>query len=330
VPSSITHAYFSLDIYDELDEKIKLNLSVYKEYLKTYAQGPDLLYFYRFLSSSFFHPNKIVRLGHLAHKSKTKAFFINLITYIKEHHLEHNYEVISYLYGSISHYVLDTTVHPLIFYKTGVYNPKRKKESSKYFSLHHDMETYIDAYFIYIRERIQPKDFKTYKFCFNVKKMSKDLIDTINYTYEKTYGVSNVGDIQLKSIRDTRHFFHLIRYDKFGIKKLLYRFIDFIIPYLVIKKSYMSYHIDAKRKIHYLNLDKREWNDPTNKAEYYDYSFIELYSIALKKASNIIKEVNKVLYENKDIKLLDDIFMNLSYITGKDCNLKLKPKYFEY
>lgn len=326
MPSSITHAYFSLDIYDMLDEKTQHNLAKYKEELKTFAQGPDLLYFHHFLH---FKDNSVKELGSYAHKHKTRAFFINLIKYIKDNHLEHHYDVIAFLYGAISHYALDATAHPFIFYKTGIYD-KRSKATRKYFGLHHDIESYIDAYLIYTREKIQPKYFKTYGFCFNVNSFTEELKNTIDYTYKQTFNKTNMGNDMLSCIKEMRHFFYLFRHDPIGVKRVIYRFLDYIFPYLLVKKEAFSYHIHSKRKIHYLNLEKREWNHPTDLNEKYDYSFIELYSIALKKAIKIINEVNKVLYGKQDFKSLDYIFLNLSYTSGKNCDLKLRQKYFEF
>ena len=55
-----------------------------------------------------------------------------------------------------------------------------------------------------------------------------------------------------------------------------------------------------------------------------------LYNKALDEAYDIISAVDKVIYENKDIKYLDKYFLNLSFSSGKDCNDKTKNKYFEY
>ena len=47
MPSSITHAYVACDIYEKLDYKIKKKIpKMYLEDYKTYAQGPDIYYFY--------------------------------------------------------------------------------------------------------------------------------------------------------------------------------------------------------------------------------------------------------------------------------------------
>ena len=42
---TITHAYFALDVYNKFDDKLKERLKNYKENLKTYSQGPDILFF---------------------------------------------------------------------------------------------------------------------------------------------------------------------------------------------------------------------------------------------------------------------------------------------
>ena len=59
-------------------------------------------------------------------------------------------------------------------------------------------------------------------------------------------------------------------------------------------------------------------------------SFIDLYNNAVNNAVYMINKVNEVLFENKDIKILNDVFLNLSLTSGKECNDKAKNRYFEY
>ena len=92
----------------------------------------------------------------------------------------------------------------------------------------------------------------------------------------------------------------------------------------------LSYHVHQKQKIHYLNLERNEWNHPCNQNEIYNYSFIELYRIALDKAIYIIESVNNYLYKNKDKSKLKEIFSNISYETGKNCENKEICQFFEY
>ena len=46
MPSTLTHSLFSMQVFDQLDEKIKNKLKNYKEYIKVFANGPDPLNFY--------------------------------------------------------------------------------------------------------------------------------------------------------------------------------------------------------------------------------------------------------------------------------------------
>ena len=98
MPSSVTHSYFSVDVYNRIDKNIKNKLKNNIEDLKTFSQGPDPYFFYDF---------------HLTKRSK-EIYKINYS----------NGQVMTYLYGHICHFVLDTTIHPLTIYNTGVYDKK--------------------------------------------------------------------------------------------------------------------------------------------------------------------------------------------------------------
>lgn len=325
MPSTITHAYFANDVYDRLDEQTKVRVD--KEALKTFSQGPDVLFFYNILNLKC---GKNVRdFGKYIQKHNTQKFFINLITYIKDNKLQSNIEVMSFLYGFIMHYTLDMTIHPFVFYKTGLYDKKNKK-TYKYNGLHTDMETFIDCYLIHNNEHIKPRKFKIHKFCFNVRKFPKELNDTIDYVFKETFNKENMGNIYYKSIKQMKSFIRYFRYDPIGIKRRIYKLSDNILPDYFMKKESISYDMDHKRKIHYLNLEKNKWNHPKDENEIYNYSFIELYSIALHKAVDIINEVNTVLLGQERSGDLESIFPDLSYTSGKPCKTKLRTKYFEF
>jgi hypothetical protein len=320
MPSTITHGYFSLDVYDKLDDKNKKILANNIEELKTFAQGADPLYF---------HSKRIKEFGGYIHKHNTKTFFINLITYIKKNKLEKKGDVIAFLYGFICHYALDSIVHPFVFYKTGVYK-NSNPSTYKYNGLHSDMETFIDTYMVYTKENMKPRLFKSHNFALNVKSFSTELKDTINNVFVETFNEENMADKYLRAVKNMKFLYQLLRYDPYGIKKAFYKIVDKILPLKFLKKSIISYYENPKKKIYYLNLEKNNWNHPLDENEIYNYSFIELYRISLDKALNIISNVNKVLYEKKNIDTLNNIFDNSSYVTGKDCDLKSKMQYFEY
>lgn len=328
MPSSVTHAFFALDIYDKLDKNIQEKLNFDKRHLKIFSEGPDPLYFYNLANIK---KGKFVRDNYpeMIHTKNTQNFFISIIKYIKNNKLENNSEIMSLLYGFISHYVLDSTLHPFIIYKTGLFKSK-EPSTYKYNGIHNDMEVYIDAYLIYQRLKVLPKDFKMYDFIFDIDKYTNDTRTLLDNIFEDVYGIANFSKIYFKSIKQMRGIFKRFRYDKFGIKKGFYKCLDTFLPKGQLKKEMLSYHVNQKQKIHYLNLERNEWCHPCNQCEIHNYSFIELYRIALDKALYIIENVNKYLYQNKGKNKLKELFPNVSYVTGKDCESKEICQFFEY
>lgn len=324
MPSTITHAYFSMDLYDRFDVKKRETLKPYKEQLKIFAQGPDVFFFYNLLSHK---KGKHIRdLGLYMQQNETQTFFVNLINTIKKKKLERNPEIRAFLYGFISHYILDMTMHPFILFRTGYFD-KKTKESYKYRGGHERMETYIDAYFIRVRANIRPKNFKTTNFCFKRTDISAALEDTIDDVLSETFNITAGGSQYVSSIKQMKAFYKFFRYDRTGIKKMLYSF-GKIFP-LKEKTSSISYHIKLNQNEYYLNLDKDRWHHPLDVTEIYNYSFIELYSIALSRALTLIEEVDRYLYNRKNAKPLEVLFPNLSYVTGKECKLGI-GEHFSY
>ena len=272
--------------------------------------------------------HKEKNIASFMHKNDTKKFFINLVTYIKDNNLQENYEIMSFLYGFICHYALDSTVHPYVTYKCGLFK-KEDKNTYKYNSKHSDLESYIDAYMINKNEKIKPNKFKIHKFCFNTK-VSKELSKLIDDVFLKTYNYKHMSIYVKEGIFNMKTSYRLLRYDPFSIKKKMYLNIDKILPKSIKKLSPISYAYELNNDAYYLNLDHKKWCHPRYKEEIYNYSFLDLYDNALSMALDIIKDVNDVLYKNKSLKQLDKTFLNISFSSGKDCNDKKKNKYFEY
>lgn len=321
---TITHAYFSLDLYDKLSIRSKELLIDEKEYLKAFSQSTDVLYFYNLFSLK--KGKKIREFGVYTQKTKSYDFFSTLVNYIKYNDLIYNKQVIAYLYGMLSHYVLDSTIHPYIIYKTGVYD-KNNKDTYKYNMLHEQLETYIDNYFIIIREGIKPNKFKNYNYCFNIKELDKDLIEVMDFTYKQVFGLDNFHKYYLQSIKQMKHFYKTFRYDPTGSKKVFYNCIDLICPKSLLRKSPLSYKMKSMKP--YLNLEHNTWYNPTDKRIKSKESVLELYTKALDKAANMISEINKFFYYDKKINL-EKVIGNLSYVDGRDLNKKRELKYFEF
>lgn len=315
---------FSKEILKHLKEDELNRFNEKLDLYYTFAQSHDYLFYYTFGKNK----KEINRFGHHAHWNKTQDYLINIIKYIQETQQENNPELLAYLYGSITHYVLDTTCHPFIFYKTGIYR-KNKPETRKYFGGHNRIEKDLDAYYY---KKYTGKD---YNHC-NVTKeiigkpiFSDNLITSISKAYKDTYNKDNIGYYYQKGVNNARVIYNLVINDRFGIKKSFYKFLDLIInknqKYISTYSTYIK-----NPNLNYLNLENKEWNHPSKPEIKYNHSFEDLFNISVDKSIKIIREINKVLYSNKSIEEILEYIPNLDYSTGLPLDNNCSSRYFEY
>ena len=323
MPATVVHAYFAQDLNDILPKEIKNKLDV--DRLKTFGQSTDSLMFYNLFSIL---PGKKIRdFQKYFHTNKTQEFFINLINYIKENDYTEDIDVNSFLVGAICHYVLDSTVHPYIYYKTGYFN-KNDKSTYKYNNVHTFMETFLDNDMIKRRESINPYKFNISKFSFDTSKFSNELNDTIKYTFKETFDVDNMDKIYYKSLKQMRNSIFIFRQDRYGIKKFFYKLADTFTSKRVFRFEAISYHYPLNDRHNFLNENHKLWRNPCDYSLTSEESFLDLYLKALKLAKVMICASFDYI-NGKDIEL-EKVFINKSYITGLDCELDKELKYFEF
>ena len=323
MPATVTHACFAKDVFDILPEGIKNRIDCSR--IKTFGQGPDPFMFYNLFSLC---PGKKIRLfSSYMHNNKSQDFFINLINCIKDNDLQNDMDICSFLAGFICHYALDSTVHPYIIYKTGVFD-KKKRNTYKYNCIHHFMEKFIDNDLIKRRENCDPYTFRLDKYCFNNRPFSKDLNNILNITFDKTFNIKNIDKIYFKSLKQMKTYLYLFSRDPSGIKKNMYKLIDTFTSNKTFRFECISYHYPLDDKHNYLNLDHKLWRNPCFYNNVSDESFVDLYLKSIKFAKVLICASFDYI-ENKDIDLTK-IFTNLSYLTGLDCDYKDIPKFFEF
>lgn len=325
MPSITTHHIFANHVFAKLDKDTIKHFNHEKLIYTTFAQSHDYLFYYTF---DFKNAHHIKNLGHYAHHNKTQAYILNIIKEIKKQHLENNHQCLAYLYGVITHYVLDSTCHPFIFYKTGIYR-KENKHSKIYRGEHNRMEKDIDAIF-YEREYHQK-----YNHC-NLNKdiikkpiFSKELTNLIDTVYETTYNEPNIGTYYYKSIKHTKIINTLVINDYFGIKRALYSLIDLITNrYFGNIAAYSTFR--PKPDTSFLNNEHKEWTHPCNKNQTYTYSFDDLVKIAEEKAINIINSINDYLFKDeRSYNDLTKLIPDIDYSTGLEIKDNKRMDYFE-
>ena len=323
MPATAVHAYFAQDLNDILPKEIKNKLDVNR--LRMFGQSTDSLMFYNLFSIL---PGKKIRdFQKYFHTNKTQDFFINLINYIKENDYTEDIDVNSFLVGTICHYVLDSTVHPYIYYKTGYFN-KNDKSTYKYNNVHTFMENFLDNDMIKRRESINPYKFNISKFSFDTSKFSNELKDTIKYTFKETFDVDNMDKIYYKSLKQMRNSIFIFRQDRYGIKKFFYKLADTFTSKRVFRFEAISYHYPLNDRHNFLNENHKLWRNPCDYSLTSEESFLDLYLRALKLAKVMICASFEYI-NGKDIEL-EKVFVNKSYITGLDCELDKELKYFEF
>ena len=145
-------------------------------------------------------------------------------------------------------------------------------------------------------------------------KFPNKLIELLNEVFEKTYKEKNIGKIFNKSHNLGYYIYRYFINDKYGIKTFFYKIIDFIIQKKDIqfsKNTFYSKQFDER----ILNSEKNIWNHPNNKEETYNYSFNELYNLAIEVCTKLNNDAYEVLNNQKD---LDELIDNIKSINLKN------------
>lgn len=253
---------------EKLYVKLKNNNIVDKDYMKLFSLGQDLT----FSGRNCFKET---------HTINSRNFFINTIRYIKENNLENNQLVMSYLYGHISHYAFDITIHPFV---GKILNEIKTKSVIK---PHTYLECEMDKYLI--------KKYGNIDFSFMKRKYINDktLRNLINTTYRNVYGYFNVSHLYEASLI-------LIKCSKYSVNKLYDNNI------LFSKLARINSYDSNSNFVKYINSSKFLRKINMN----------NIFKSSIKLSLNIIKITNDYLYNNKDINVLYSIYDNTPYDIG--------------
>ncbi len=291
MPSTLTHYFFASDFLKSITDKKDFLINNEDCFLLG-TQGPDPLFFFGLLPFNglhLFEANK--KYGGQLHKSDGKRLFRLMINETKDiSNLEEKNMFLAFTYGQFAHYILDSTVHPYVYYFSGFDDGGHL--SGKYHYLHPHFEARIDSSLVCLRNE------------------SEELIN-------KPYQVIAIDDKKLDVI--SKHFDNVLRtYFEKKIADNIYksailnmraclRFTNGISAFktkLLGKGRVGALHIPFKTNHNVLNENHLAWQDPyTGKSSV--MSFNELYDLAIRKLKgNYCSLSNELLF--KDIDLLLD------------------------
>lgn len=298
MPGPYTHYLFS-----------KYNFKGHKKEFYVASQGPDVFFYYGIVNSypliNVAKSKKEIRdFGgylHTINPSITFAFFINYYKNIKDESIKEN--VLEFIKGFLSHYVLDRNCHPYIYYETGA--PLEDKTKPYHF-YHMYFETLVDKNTeIYYKDKLKNKQKDFLSLDKKVaKEVSKMLYELSNYLKFKGLNKNSYYNA-LKSMEKATYlinsnFIHSLVFSKSLSKKRLYVMTH---PKKLEEAPY------GKKDV--MNKENREWFDTVNNESKGTYSFFDFFDNAkldLTKGIDLIDSLIKDDLTIEELKIRFDEF----------------------
>jgi len=300
MPNVWTHYLFG----ERIAEQSGMNFSLNKKEFQLGTQGPDPFFYYSFWpwkKKDFL----VLEIGSRIHKEHCGEFLFSMIEYLK---ISPNAMLKAYVFGFISHHVLDRNAHPYIVYRSGEKGNKHQK-----------LEIYIDTLMLKKYKNMDTWKNPVYKELYLGPKLPHPILEMLANLIRQIHkiDIDNLEQVIDRSYKDMITALKVL-YDPTGIKNA-------ILKELI---SSFSYTKNLPNK-DFLNEKKNEWKHPAIPNEKSTESFIDIFNRAEKEGVLIFKTVQEYLQEKVQEDRVKKIIGNLSYETGKPCDSKLENVYFD-
>lgn len=310
LPGYITHNIFGIKEFKIMQEGvIKSAVRKHRNVFYVGNQGPDIFFYY----PGYFMINRR-NLGSIMHTAKTGEYMTKILDYILN--LNDNIErdiCIAYFAGFLSHYTLDRTCHPYIYWKTD-----RMHKTKDYHAKHVALETDIDFLFCKEFYKKNISNFPYKSTCELSKKELHAISAMLSEVLQSTF--SNIRFNYKMAYSVLLNFKYIIGNinDKTGIKEKIVGSIEEKLlghkhfTTLFIRDNYTIKNIDC------LNLSKAEWFNPWKMNIRQNYNFYELTEQAGERYLNLMKLLEQVLsfaklnYTHLDKRQLTERKLNLN------------------
>lgn len=299
MPNIWTHILFCEEVADAVTQTHLF--SSHESLMKLGAQGPDPFFYYNFWPWK--KNDTVEEIGLALHEKHCGVFLLDLIKAAKTM----DDQVRAFIFGFVTHHILDRNTHPYINYRAGY-------EGNK----HQQLEIIIDTLIMEKLNNLKTWKTPVYKEIDVGRSLSSQVIHLLHKMINKHYPELNIkksGYIQ-KSYRDMKLALKIL-YDPYGWKNAL-------LGSLVSSYS----HRPVQANIDYLNENHITWyhpatNEPSKK------SFIDLYLQAKTEGIGILTTVKDYWQQQDDtlFNKLKEQLGNISYDTGKSLELNMRNIY---
>lgn len=323
MPGLMTHYLCGKDILGYIyDDRIKNTILKHKDAYNLGLQGPDF-YFY---DMSHAAKSRGFNYGRLIHTNQTGLFLSNCLKAASLLSPTRREVALSYIYGFLGHFALDSICHPYIFYMScfKIENDTDRTNSS---TAHVLFETAIDTQMLLIKrgltfDKLRRQD------VIDIGRNDLNIIShIISFAFNKTFNQFTTATSVMQSFKNFRLTNMFIQNENEFKLRLVQSF-----EKNVAKASLISGIMLSKTKKFswdVLNRNNAQWCLPWDSSAVSCQSFIDLYDDAALFASRLINDADSVVnFGTKPNDFLNKVG-NHSYITGVDCNKVCTMKHFK-
>lgn len=271
MPNLWAHIIFGEQVLIRIDQEKLISNPNLKQIYNLGCQGPDFLLYHNFYPWK--KETRVADLGQLIHTRRCGQFLMEMIKHIAASPKDD--PTVIYTMGFITHYVLDTHVHPYVFARSGYEKWK-----------HQRFEVMMDTIIAQ-----QLKDIATWKeYAWKQIYVGKHLPASIVELFQQVTGAVFPEEHATMRLEDWdeayRHIIqaHRLFRDPYGIKRVL--LMNQTDPFIYKRKL---------PPIDVLNVSREAWAHPSDDTEIYTDSVWDLWEVALHEASNIFSQLISLL-----------------------------------
>lgn len=309
MPNLITHKIFAEEVLQRLQNKSIQHIIQNNEQLYYIgSNGPDPLFFYGAAPWNLFQENFVSDIGNALHCGHVNTFYLSAIHQIqKQKHIEIKERMLTYLFGHICHWAIDSSTHPYIYYRTG-------DCTGMSLNYHHRFESILDETVLRTYRNKTIKEFHFPDICL----FDTNMLQAIARIYVPVIKEIFHSNLRVYDIRKALQGWHAAQtwlYDPKHIK------IDAWSVYESIHHNtwQMSGNIVPNRNendIDVMNENHVLWKHPCDDTLTSNTSFPDMFDAAINLAVDVIQTAYQCIHKQLPESSITSLLKDCAYDTG--------------